>query len=87
MRVFMQKLRRKVAIGLVGGSDLAKIEEQMLGTGELAPRRDRFSFSPSAIAPPCSADGLRLLLCGQRADGLPQGPGAGLAGRRGLVNA
>lgn len=35
MQRFMEKLRKKVAIGLVGGSDLVKIEEQMLGTGKL----------------------------------------------------
>lgn len=29
MKEFLQKLRRKVVIGLVGGSDLVKIEEQM----------------------------------------------------------
>lgn len=33
MREFMAKVRSKVVIGLVGGSDLVKIEEQMKGTG------------------------------------------------------
>lgn len=33
MRTFMSRVRSKVAIAVVGGSDLHKIEEQMRGTG------------------------------------------------------
>jgi phosphomannomutase len=36
MRDFMAKVRGKVVIGLVGGSDLSKIEEQMRGTARTA---------------------------------------------------
>ncbi|EGD83221.1 phosphomannomutase 2 [Salpingoeca rosetta] len=36
MKEFMEKLRKKCAIGLVGGSDLNKIEEQMAGTARTA---------------------------------------------------
>jgi phosphomannomutase len=32
MQEFMRQVRGKVVIGLVGGSDLDKIEEQMAGT-------------------------------------------------------
>jgi len=32
MQAFMQRIRKKCVIGLVGGSDLVKIEEQMAGT-------------------------------------------------------
>ena len=33
MKKFLQKLRNKVVVGLVGGSDLVKIEEQMANSG------------------------------------------------------
>lgn len=36
MSSFMQRLRTKVAVGLVGGSDLCKIEEQMGGSKALS---------------------------------------------------
>ena len=38
MQAFMQRIRKKCVIGLVGGSDLVKIEEQMAGTGASLPR-------------------------------------------------
>lgn len=46
MKAFLAKLRKKVVIGVVGGSDLVKIEEQMDNTARTA---FDFTFSENGL--------------------------------------
>ena len=49
MEVYLQKLKCKCRVGLVGGSDLNKINEQMSGTGEHVIDRYEFVFSENGL--------------------------------------
>jgi hypothetical protein len=72
MVALLKELRKKVVIGFVGGSDLAKITEQLAVNGEPGKCQQRvmiprgFNWVPFLS----SCQRFRLRICGKRLDGV-----------------